>query len=154
MKTNMEDLLTEAHAKFANNTVATLVSKCERYKKLYFEIQKKLNKQSSPDELSDIEDDTMAGEENDTLNMTTQSPGSKSAKAKEYEKRIRDLEQQLQDVRDNYKTLKAQYEYYSQEKKNNEKILNEQFDSMRTEVRELTSTNCKLVSSLEYTKSK
>ncbi|XP_023303718.2 nucleoprotein TPR [Lucilia cuprina] len=144
---SMQDTLNQQ-----NNTVATLVSKCERYKKLYFELQKKLNKQSSPDELSDMEDDTMGGEENETLNVSAQSPAAKNAKSKEYEKRIRDLEQQLQDVRDNYKTLKEQYEYYSQEKKNNEKILNEQFDSMRTEVRELTSTNCKLVSTLEYTK--
>lgn len=134
-----------------NNTVATLVSKCERYKKLYFELQKRLNKQTSPDELSDMEEDTTAGEDNINMNMSSNS-SVKNVKIKENEKRIRDLEQQLQDVRDNYKTLKEQYEYYTKEKKNNEKILNEQFDSMRTEVRDLTSTNCKLVSSLEYTK--
>ncbi|XP_017477358.1 PREDICTED: nucleoprotein TPR isoform X2 [Rhagoletis zephyria] len=137
-----------------NNTVATLVSKCERYKKMYFELQKNLQKSGAHSELSDIEDTEM-GEIDDTenKNMTniSQSKNRKSMDANA-ERRIRDLEQQLQEVKDQYKTLKEQYEYYTQEKKNNERIMNEQFDSMRTEVRELTSTNCKLMSSLEYNK--
>ncbi|XP_073813503.1 nuclear basket protein megator [Musca autumnalis] len=149
---SMQDTLNQQ-----NNTVATLVSKCERYKKLYFELQRKLNKQSTSiaDDMSDNDDEQMQDDDaNETLNATGQSTMNKSSRAgsKEQEKRIKDLEQQLHEVKEQYKTLKEQYEYYSKEKKNNEKLLNEQFDSMRSEVRELTSTNCKLMSSLEYTK--
>lgn len=149
---SMQDTLNQQ-----NNTVATLVSKCERYKKLYFELQRKLNKQSTSivDDMSDNDDDEQMKDDdgNESMNVTAQSPMNKSSRAsRDSEKRIRDLEQQLQDCKEQYKTLKEQYEYYSKEKKNNEKILNEQFDSMRSEVRELTSTNCKLMSSLEYTK--
>uniref|UniRef100_T1P9Z6 Nucleoprotein TPR n=1 Tax=Musca domestica TaxID=7370 RepID=T1P9Z6_MUSDO len=148
---SMQDTLNQQ-----NNTVATLVSKCERYKKLYFELQRKLNKQSTSiaDDMSDNDEEMQDDDGNESLNATGQSALNKSSKAgsKEQEKRIKDLEQQLHEVKEQYKTLKEQYEYYSKEKKNNEKLLNEQFDSMRSEVRELTSTNCKLVSSLDYTK--
>uniref|UniRef100_A0A1I8NNF9 Nucleoprotein TPR n=1 Tax=Stomoxys calcitrans TaxID=35570 RepID=A0A1I8NNF9_STOCA len=149
---SMQDTLNQQ-----NNTVATLVSKCERYKKLYFELQRKLNKQSASlhGDMSenDEEEDQQMDDGDETANITSQSPMNRSSRAsRDYEKRIKDLEQQVQDSKDQYKTLKEQYEYYSKEKKNNEKILNEQFDSMRSEVRELTSTNCKLMSSLEYLK--
>uniref|UniRef100_A0A1A9WND6 Nucleoprotein TPR n=1 Tax=Glossina brevipalpis TaxID=37001 RepID=A0A1A9WND6_9MUSC len=149
---SMQDTLNQQ-----NNTVATLVSKCERYKKLYFELQKKLNKHMTEVDISDAEDDT-TGENQNSSNLSaaenshTVNNVSPKPLTKDSEKRIRDLEQQLQDVKDQYKSLKEQYEYYVQEKKNNEKILNEQFDSMRTEVRDLTSTNCRLMSSLEYNK--
>ncbi|CAD6998549.1 unnamed protein product [Ceratitis capitata] len=138
-----------------NNTVATLVSKCERYKKMYFDIQKNIQKSGQQSEHSDVEEVEMADiDETENKNTTNSSIQSKNRKSidNNAERRIRDLEQQLQDVREQHKTLKEQYEYYTQEKKNNERILNEQFDSMRTEVRELTSTNCKLMSSLEYSK--
>ncbi|XP_067629851.1 nucleoprotein TPR isoform X2 [Eurosta solidaginis] len=146
---SMQDTLNQQ-----NNTVATLVSKCERYKKMYFQLQKSIQKTGSQLDLSDAEDVEMADDDTENKNTTNSSTQNKSRKAtdSDAERRIRDLEQQLQDVKDQYKTLKEQYEYYTQEKKNNERILNEQFDSMRTEVRELTSTNCKLMSSLEYTK--
>ncbi|XP_061390466.1 nucleoprotein TPR-like, partial [Musca vetustissima] len=150
---SMQDTLNQQ-----KNTVATLVSKCERYKKLYFELQRKLNKQSTSivDDISDNDEEQMQDDDgNESMNATGQSTTmNKSSRAgsKEQEKRIKDLEQQLHEVKEQYKTLKEQYEYYSKEKKNNEKLLNEQFDSMRSEVRELTSTNCKLMSSLEYTK--
>ncbi|XP_054741283.1 nucleoprotein TPR [Anastrepha obliqua] len=138
-----------------NNTVATLVSKCERYKKMYFELQRNIQKSGANAELSDIEDAEMREiDDTENKNTTNISNQSKSRKSNDGngERRIRELEQQLQEVKDQYKTLKEQYEYYTQEKKNNERIMNEQFDSMRTEVRELTSTNCKLMSSLEYSK--
>lgn len=138
-----------------NNTVATLVSKCERYKKMYFDLQKNVQKSGQQLELSNIEDAEMADmdetENKNTTNTSIQSKGRKSIDSNA-ERRIRDLEQQLQEVKEQHKTLKEQYEYYTKEKKNNERIMNEQFDSMRTEVRELTSTNCRLMSSLEYGK--
>ncbi|XP_050326890.1 nucleoprotein TPR [Bactrocera neohumeralis] len=138
-----------------NNTVATLVSKCERYKKMYFDLQKNVQKSGSQLELSTADDAEMVDlnetENKNTTNTSIQSKNRKSIDSNA-ERRIRDLEQQLQEVKEQHKTLKEQYEYYTKEKKNNERIMNEQFDSMRTEVRELTSTNCKLMSSLEYSK--
>ncbi|XP_014090746.1 nucleoprotein TPR [Bactrocera oleae] len=138
-----------------NNTVATLVSKCERYKKMYFDLQRIVQKSGPHLELSNVHDAEMVDmdetENKNTTNTSNQSKGRKSMDSNA-ERLIRDLEHQLQEVKEQHKTLKEQYEYYTKEKKNNERIMNEQFDSMRTEVRELTSTNCKLMSSLEYSK--
>lgn len=150
---NMQDTLNQQ-----NNTVSVLVAKCERYKKMYFDVQKKFNKSALEDDLSDPNDSEMneetvnADATRSTANTSKGASQLKDSSASgENDKRILALEKQLEEVKGQYKIVKDQYEYYIQEKKNNEKIMNEQFDSMRTEVRELTSTNCKLMSTVEYT---
>ncbi|XP_055837901.1 nucleoprotein TPR isoform X2 [Episyrphus balteatus] len=124
----------------------TSMAKCERYKRLYFEAFTKNANNSSKMRLDDT-DETM---EMDGDNSAAAQNNKKEASEKD--KQIQELESKLMEVTKQAKSFKEQYEYYTQEKKNNEKILNEQFDSMRTEVRELTSTNCKLMSTVEYNK--
>lgn len=46
--------------------------------------------------------------------------------------------------------LKDEHEEYRKEKLANDKIMNEQFNSMRNELRELTTTNCKLKNNYEF----
>ncbi|XP_037955452.1 nucleoprotein TPR-like [Teleopsis dalmanni] len=129
------------------NTISTLLEKTERYKKMYFKSQKEFEI-SAEENFSDLEDGNV---DNSTPTKSTTSR-KRSNNSNANQNTINSLESQIQDMKDQYKTLKEQYEYYIEEKKNNEKILNEQFDIMRTEARELTSSNCKLMSSLEYTK--
>lgn len=46
--------------------------------------------------------------------------------------------------------LKEEHDEYRKEKLANDKIMNEQFNSMRSELRELTTTNCKLKNNYEF----
>lgn len=126
----------------------TCMAKCERYKRLYFEAFTKNNTSKSRMDEAGDESMEMDGPDNSSTNQNSSSKKESSEK----DKRIAELEAKLADVTKQATSFKEQYEYYTQEKKNNEKILNDQFDSMRTEVRELTATNCKLMSTVEYNK--
>ncbi|XP_055916183.1 nucleoprotein TPR isoform X2 [Eupeodes corollae] len=125
----------------------TCMAKCERYKRLYFEAFTK-NANNSSKIRSEDTDESMEMDGSNTAAQNT----TNDKEASEKDKKILELENQLAEVKKQAQSFKEQYEYYTQEKKNNEKILNDQFDSMRTEVRELTATNCKLMSTVEYNK--
>lgn len=200
----MEDMLHEREEAFKS-----ILTKCERYKKLYFYLQKKLNtsedtgrygmstkkrkiatkegeennqylEEDSQDERNNNIDDhdtddieslidtesldnediksldkpNLEHKDNDT-NKTDNKRKINEIKEniqKEYKKRIHDLQQQLDLFKDQYNTQKEQFEYYTKEKKNNEKMLHDQCDSMREEVRQLMSKNANLLSTLEYNK--
>lgn len=100
---NMQETLNQQ-----NNTVATLLSKCERYKKMYFETQKQL-KRNINENVSDVEDEEMANDEIDMennengmnkLNSSNTNGGTKrkstGAADAQIERRVKELEQQLQ----------------------------------------------------------
>lgn len=61
----------------------------------------------------------------------------------ELQERIKEYTKQLQ-------TLKEEHDDYRKEKMANDKIMNDQFNSMRSELRELTTTNCKLKNNYEF----
>lgn len=61
-----------------------------------------------------------------------------------------DLQEKLKDSSKQLQTLKAEHEDYRKEKLANDKIMNDQFNSMRNELRELTTTNCKLKNNYEF----
>lgn len=63
----------------------------------------------------------------------------------EKDKKIGDLEEQIKQLQNSSKTLKEEYNDYRKEKQVNDKMMNEQFDSMRTELREMSTSNCKLL---------
>lgn len=77
---------------------------------------------------------------------------------------VRDLSSKLEEIEENqnsvdqaayesklntYAKRLEEYDEYRKEKLENEKMMNDQFDSMRTELRELTSNNCRLMSTVE-----
>nr|NP_001260903.1 megator, isoform B [Drosophila melanogaster]NP_477067.2 megator, isoform A [Drosophila melanogaster]A1Z8P9.1 RecName: Full=Nucleoprotein TPR; AltName: Full=Megator; AltName: Full=Nuclear envelope antigen Bx34 [Drosophila melanogaster]AAF58615.1 megator, isoform A [Drosophila melanogaster]AGB93436.1 megator, isoform B [Drosophila melanogaster] len=136
----LEDLLTQK-----NNTVTTLLSKCDRYKKLYFAAQKKLGQNTV-----DLDDSNL--EPNDSALDTSEQPAANFEESRKLEKRVRQLEQQLEGEVKKYASLKENYDYYTSEKRKNDALAQEQFDSMRKEVRELTSSNCKLMNTTEFQK--
>ncbi|KMY93045.1 uncharacterized protein Dsimw501_GD10819 [Drosophila simulans] len=136
----LEDLLTQK-----NNTVTTLLSKCDRYKKLYFAAQKKLGQNTV-----DMDDSNL--EPNDSVLDTSEQPAANSEENRKLEMRVRHLEQQLEGEVKKYASLKENYDYYTSEKRKNDALAQEQFDSMRNEVRELTSSNCKLMNTTEFQK--
>lgn len=138
----MEETLTQK-----NNTISTLMAKCERYKKFYFEAQKKLGSQ-----IIDLDDSTILIDESQMEQTRVTENNSKLEAEAKLERRIRSLEQQLEDETKKYAALKENYDYYTSEKRKNDALVQEQFDSMRKEVRELTSINCKLMNASEFQK--
>lgn len=137
----LEELLAQK-----NNTVTTLLAKCERYKKFYFAAQKKLGKK-----VVDLDNSNIELDESLTLDTSTKTAAQLEEDAK-LERRVRTLEQQLEDETKKYASLKENYDYYTSEKRKNDALAQEQFDSMRKEVRELTSANCKLINATEFQK--
>lgn len=64
--------------------------------------------------------------------------------------KVHDLEQKIKDGEKELKTLKEEYENYRKEKRQNDEMMNKQFDSLRTELREVSNTNCKLRAQVEH----
>ncbi|XP_030388618.1 nucleoprotein TPR isoform X1 [Scaptodrosophila lebanonensis] len=138
----MEEVLAQK-----NNSITTLMAKCERYKKFYFEAQKK-----SGNQLVDLDDSTVLADESAADTSKPMSSTSTQDVEAKLERRIKSLEQQLQDETKKYAALKESHDYYTNEKRKNDAMLQEQFDAMRKEVRELTSVNCKLMNASEFQK--
>lgn len=130
-----------------NNTISTLMAKCERYKKFYFDAQKKLGSQ-----IIDLDDSTVLIDESQADQAKAVENTQKLEAEAKLERRIRSLEQQLEDESKKYAALKENYDYYTSEKRKNDALVQDQFDSMRKEVRELTSVNCKLMNASEFQK--
>ncbi|KAH8321472.1 hypothetical protein KR074_005915 [Drosophila pseudoananassae] len=149
-----EEKLKRANERFAemeealgqkNTTISTLLSKCERYKKFYFAAQKKLGQKTVDLDNSDIE-------LNDSAMDTSTKSAAQQEESNKLERRVRSLENQLEEEVKKYAALKENYDYYTSEKRKNDALAQEQFDSMRKEVRELTSCNCKLMNATEFQK--
>ncbi|KAH8316278.1 hypothetical protein KR067_004193 [Drosophila pandora] len=128
-----------------NTTITTLLSKCERYKKFYFAAQKKLGQKTVDLDNSNID-------LNDSVMDTSTKSAAQLEEERKLEKRVRGLEIQLEEEVKKYAALKENYDYYTNEKRKNDALAQEQFDSMRKEVRELTSCNCKLMNATEFQK--
>ncbi|KAH8301691.1 hypothetical protein KR059_008707 [Drosophila kikkawai] len=129
-----------------NNTITTLLAKCERYKKFYFSAQKKLGKKAV-----DLDNSGLDLDESLPFETSTKSAAQQEEEGK-LERVVRSLEQRLEDETKKYAALKENYDYYTSEKRKNDALAQEQFDSMRKEVRELTSANCKLMNATEFQK--
>ncbi|XP_034141349.1 nucleoprotein TPR isoform X3 [Drosophila guanche] len=133
-----------------NNALNLINSKCERYQKSFFAAQKRLGRQ--PRSLDDSATDMDVSE---TATLDTSAKAAEHNNREEVsqlEQRIQSLERQLVEEKSKYAALKENYEYYTSEKRKNDALAQEQFDSMRKEVRELTSTNCKLLNSTDFQK--
>ncbi|XP_033248197.1 nucleoprotein TPR-like isoform X3 [Drosophila miranda] len=140
----LEEQLTEK-----NNALNLLSSKCERYQKYFFAAQKRQGRQTV--NLDDSAAD-MDVSESSTLNTSAKAAEHTKEEVGKLEQRIHSLERQLVEESNKYASLKENYEYYTSEKRKNDALAQEQFDSMRKEVRELTSNNCKLLNATDFQK--
>lgn len=117
-----------------NKMMATLRNQRDMYKNLYTQAVK------------------AAGEEIPTqLDKTFQSENGDASKIHNdtethLEEKIQELENQIDKLNKQLETLREENDTYRTEKSANEKILLEQIDNMRGEVKELTRLNCKLSS--------
>ncbi len=71
----------------------------------------------------------------------------------EKEKKIDEMSGKFKDLENQLKSVKEEYDEYRKEKQTNDKMVNEQFDSMRTELRELSTSNCKLLAQVQHNES-
>jgi nucleoprotein TPR len=125
------------------------ISQREHYKKLYNDLAKK-----GPSKNSSITDTFMdTGDDENTpsaSNVSLNSAGLNSSIVLEKEKRIGDLESKVRQSENELKTLKEEYEHYRKEKHQNDEMLNKQFDTLRTELREISTLNCKLKAQVDH----
>lgn len=125
------------------------ISQREHYKKLYNELNKK-----GPSKNTSINDSFMdTGDDENTpsaSNTSLNSAGINSSIAIEKDKRISDLEKKVKQSEGELKTLKEEYDHYRKEKHQNDEMMNKQFDTLRTELREVSTLNCKLKAQVEH----
>lgn len=134
-----------------NQMIQTYIQQRDRYKLLYYEIMKDVGKPLPPLGLdSSVSAENMEGVDEEIPLASTSSVTSATSQSTNNDKRAVELQQKLDDLTKSLKTIKEEYDEYRKERLANEKLLNEQFDTMRNEVRELTSTNCKLKNNYEF----
>lgn len=130
-----------------------MMEKCiaqrEHYKKLYNDINKKgPSKNTSINEsfMDTNDDENTPSASNTSLN----SAGLNSSIVIEKDKRITDLEKKVKQSENELKTMREEYDHYRKEKHQNDEMMNKQFDGLRTELREISTLNCKLKAQVEH----
>ncbi|XP_021710520.1 nucleoprotein TPR isoform X2 [Aedes aegypti] len=127
----------------------------DRYKKMYHDAMRSYNAVGGKGTLGASLNGSLSGENADAA-MDEEIPSGSTVSAisseavVEKEKKIAELEAKVKENQQMLSTLKEEYDNYRKEKLTNDKMMNEQFDSMRTELRELSSKNIKLVATVEY----
>ncbi|XP_065084646.1 nucleoprotein TPR isoform X2 [Ochlerotatus camptorhynchus] len=127
----------------------------DRYKKMYHDAMRSYNTVGCKGTLGASLNGSLSGENADVA-MDEEIPSASTVSAisseavVEKEKKIIELEAKVKENKQLLITLKEEYDNYRKEKLTNDKMMNEQFDSMRTELRELSSKNIKLVATVEY----
>lgn len=125
------------------------ISQREHYKKLYNDSNKKAPSKNSSmaDHFMDMADDENTPS---ASNTSLNSAGLNSSVVTEKNKKITDLEQKVKETEKELKTLKEEYDNYRKEKRQNDEMMNKQFDSLRTELREVSTINCKVRAQVEH----
>ncbi|XP_052741772.1 nucleoprotein TPR isoform X2 [Bicyclus anynana] len=116
-----------------------LIRQRDMFKKLYHDHMKgKRHEVSSVIDTSDLETD-----ESLAMDVSHKSPKPAAVVVSNCEVKCKELEKELQLLREEYKT-------YKEEKVTNEKMLFEQIDNMRQEIAKLTAANSKCAATAEY----
>ncbi|XP_055634445.1 nucleoprotein TPR isoform X2 [Toxorhynchites rutilus septentrionalis] len=128
----------------------------DRYKKMYHDAMRSYNAAGNKANLTASLNGSLSGEnidvaldeETPTVSVTASVVSSEAVAEKE--KKIAELEAKIKETQQQITTLKEEHDNYRREKLTNDKMMNEQFDAMRTEIRELSSKNIKLAATVEY----
>lgn len=128
----------------------------DRYKKMYHDAMRSYNAAGNKVNLTASLNGSLSGENIDVA-MDEETPSASvtasvisSEAVAEKEKKIAELETKVKENQHQLTTLKEEHDNYRKEKLTNDKMMNEQFDAMRTEIRELSSKNIKLAATVEY----
>ncbi|XP_055539254.1 nucleoprotein TPR isoform X2 [Wyeomyia smithii] len=127
----------------------------DRYKKMYHDAMRSYNAVGGKGNIGASLNGSVSGDTADAA-MDEELPSASTVSAisseavAEKEKKISELENKVKQTQQMLTTLKEEYDNYRKEKLTNDKMMNEQFDAMRTELRELSSKNIKLAATVEY----
>uniref|UniRef100_A0A182U8L4 Nucleoprotein TPR n=1 Tax=Anopheles melas TaxID=34690 RepID=A0A182U8L4_9DIPT len=133
----------------------------DRYKKMYHDAMRSYNPAFSTASMNggNMQSDSMMDgldevplANSSTANDTNvgNSSNQLAAIVAEKERKVTALEANLQELQKELGGVKKEYEAYRREKLTNDKAVNEQFDKFRTEIRELTANNVKLMGTNEF----
>lgn len=141
---NME--ITQRHQ---SQLIQTYIQQRDRYKLLYFEIMKDVGKPILNASLDGSMVDNMEVVDDEAPNQSSSNVAS-NAQAQVTDKAVADLTAKLKDAEKTLQKLKDEHAEYRKERMANDKLMNDQFNTMRNELRELTTTNCKLKNNYEF----
>ncbi|XP_063920607.1 nucleoprotein TPR isoform X2 [Zophobas morio] len=127
-----------------NKMMMTLSNQRDMYRNLYTQAVK-ANGEEVPSQLESSFTLRDAAGENDKSQNDNESQG---------DDKIQELTTQIENYKKKIEHLKNENETYRKEKTANEKILLEQLEGMRAEIKELVKANCKLSSQLENNEEK
>lgn len=167
---NME--LTHRHQ---TQMIQSYIQQRDRYKLLYYEIMKDVGKpvpgmcldgSLSVENMEGVDEETPLASTSSVSSggvgagvaaanatdspLAKRAPTISSATASPAAAIVAELQEKVKETTKALQQLKVEYDEYRKEKLANDHVLNEQFNAMRDEVRELTTTNCKLKNSYEY----
>lgn len=139
------------------NMMNSFMQQRDRYKKLYYEIRGGNDKSSLNRSFSNSREDNMDNMVIDDENPCTPSHSSENSSNKqeinpvtqELQDQIKALEEKLISLGEEHAALSNEYDVYQKEMQTNEKMANEQLDQMRAEIRDISSSNTNLLSTLQ-----
>lgn len=143
----------EASSEAQAQMVTACVRQKDRFKQLYYEIMKDVGKIPSVSTENSMGAGDMqmdASDPNNTESDSNNQVPNGTANADVKDKIIVELENKIKDYISQLRTLREEYDEYRREKLSNDKLSNEQYLAMRNDVRELTTSNCKLMTSANF----
>uniref|UniRef100_A0A182MDY2 Nucleoprotein TPR n=1 Tax=Anopheles culicifacies TaxID=139723 RepID=A0A182MDY2_9DIPT len=131
----------------------------DRYKKMYHDAMRSYNPGFNSasmnggnlqgDSLMDGLDDMPLANSSAANEMSGRN-ASLTAAVAEKDRKVSELESKNQNLQQEISGIKQEYEAYRREKHANDVLINEQLDKMRTEIRELSANNVKLMGTNEF----
>uniref|UniRef100_A0A182QGG3 Nucleoprotein TPR n=1 Tax=Anopheles farauti TaxID=69004 RepID=A0A182QGG3_9DIPT len=137
----------------------------DRYKKMYHDAMRSYNPAASAslsmngqgdsmmlggDDESVVADRSLVNDTNGGNNSAGNSSSTLAAIVAEKERKVAEYEGKVRDLQKEMATVKEEYESFRREKLANDKLVNEQFDKMRTEISELMAKNVKLTGAIDF----
>ncbi|XP_052901433.1 nucleoprotein TPR [Anopheles moucheti] len=129
----------------------------DRYKKMYHDAMRSYNPgyKSASMNGSNLQGETLMDGLDDVplANSSTandNNSGSLAAAVAEKDRKVTELESKNQNLQHEMSVVKQEYEAYRHEKHSNDVLINQQLDKMRTEIRELSANNVKLMGTNEF----
>lgn len=148
----------ELNQRHQNQIIQSYIQQRDRYKLLYYEIMKDVGKPLPGISMDgSLNAENMDGIDEETPLASTSSVssgggggGQTTSASPIKDKRLTELQEKLNEANKSLQQLKEEYDDYRKQKNANEQVLNDQFNATRDDVRELTTTNCKLKNNYEY----
>lgn len=144
----------EMQQRHQTQLIQSYIQQRDRYKLLYFEIMKDVGKPILNLSMDGSMTENIEPVDEETPIASTSSISSASGPAVQQspptDKKCQELQEKLKELTKELQIVKDEYEQYRKSKMANDKVMDDQLNTMRNELRELTTTNCKLKNNFEF----